>query len=193
MLQLRKGGHRDLDRYYQLLEIDFDSEELFPKLVMHRAISGGNLELLVMYDDETNIEAAYAVVCPKSEYGYVLLKYMAVHPWYRGKGLGIELMRMLTKRYEDTNGICAEITEFDDPNPNRLRQLLKFFGRFGYEEIRTDYRIAGSPVHVMVKQIKGTADVSAVYHRMVPDYYLKILSSYGFGKMIDILPVKAPE
>ena len=89
MLQLRKGGHRDLDRYYQLLEIDFDSEELFPKLVMHRAISGGNLELLVMYDDETNIEAAYAVVCPKSEYGYVLLKYMAVHPWYRDKCLGI--------------------------------------------------------------------------------------------------------
>lgn len=191
MLQLRKGGHRDLERYYQLLEIDFDSEELFPKLVMHRAISGGNLELLVMYEDETNIEAGYAVVCPKSEYDYVLLKYMAIHPWYRGKGLGIELMRLLAKRFEDKQGIVAEITEFEDPDPNRLKKLLKFFGRFGYEEIRSDYRIGGSPVHVMVKAVKGSADIAPIYHRMVPDYYLKILSNYAFGKMVDILPIKA--
>lgn len=191
MLQLRKGGHRDLERYYQLLEIDFDSEELFPKLVIHRAISGGNLELLVMYDDESNLEAGYAVVCPKSEYGYVLLKYMAIHPWYRGKGLGIELMRMLNKRYEDRKGIIAEITEFEDPDPNRLRKLLKFFGRFGYEEIRSDYRIGGSNAHVMVKQTAGNEDVAPVLHRMIPDFYLRILSEYSFRKMIDILPVKA--
>ena len=28
MLTLRKGGHRDLERYYGLMEVDFDSEEL---------------------------------------------------------------------------------------------------------------------------------------------------------------------
>lgn len=190
MLQLRKGGHRDLERYYQLLEIDFDSEELFQKLVIHRAISGGNLELLIMLDDETGTEAGYAVVCPKSEYDYVLLKYMAVHPWYRGKGLGTELMRLIAARYKDRKGVIAEITEFEDPDPNRLKKLIRFFSRFGYEEIRSDYRIGGSTAHVMVRNMNGTEDIAPVFHRMVPDFYLRILSTYGFGKMIDVLPVK---
>ena len=32
MLTLQKAGHRDLERYYPLLETDFDSEELVGKL-----------------------------------------------------------------------------------------------------------------------------------------------------------------
>lgn len=86
MLTIRKGGHRDLERYYGLMEIDFDSEELLGKLAIHRAISRGEQELLIVYDDETNLEVAYALCGVKSLYGYVLLKYMAVFPWYRGRG-----------------------------------------------------------------------------------------------------------
>ena len=44
MLTLRKGGHRDLERYYGLMEVDFDSEELLGKLAIHRAISRGDQE-----------------------------------------------------------------------------------------------------------------------------------------------------
>ena len=85
MLTLRKGGHRDLERYYGLMEVDFDSEELIGKLAIHRAISKGEMELLIAYDDETKLEGAYALVICRGLYGYVLLKYMAVFPWYRGK------------------------------------------------------------------------------------------------------------
>ena len=93
MLTLRKGGHRDLERYYGLMEVDFDSEELIGKLAIHRAISRGDQELLIAYDDESGLEAAYALVCCRGLYGYVLLKYLGVFPWYRGKGLGVEVMR----------------------------------------------------------------------------------------------------
>ena len=135
MLTIRKGGHRDLERYYGLMEIDFDSEELLGKLAIHRAISRGEQELLIVYDDESNLEVAYALCGIKSLYGYVLLKYMAVFPWYRGKGLGIQTMRLLNKRYADRQGIIAELTEFDDPEPDHLKKLFKFFSRFGRERL----------------------------------------------------------
>jgi Lrp/AsnC family leucine-responsive transcriptional regulator len=107
MLTLRKGGHRDLERYYGLMEVDFVSEELIGKLAIHRALSRGDQELLIAYDDETGLEGAYALVCCRGLYGYVLLKYLGVFPWYRGKGLGVELMRLIHKRYAEKQGIIA--------------------------------------------------------------------------------------
>ena len=32
MLNIKKGGHRDLERYFTLIEMDFDSDELLPKI-----------------------------------------------------------------------------------------------------------------------------------------------------------------
>ena len=40
MLKLRKGGHRELEKYYGLMEIDFDSEELMSKLAQRRPGAG---------------------------------------------------------------------------------------------------------------------------------------------------------
>ena len=46
----------------------------------------------------------YALVATKNLYGYVLLKYLAVMPWCRGQGLGIQIMRLINKRYADKQG-----------------------------------------------------------------------------------------
>ena len=194
MLTIRKGGHRDLERYYGLMEIDFDSEELLGKLAIHRAISRGEQELLIVYDDESNLEVAYALCGIKSLYGYVLLKYMAVFPWYRGKGLGIQTMRLLNKRYADRQGIIAELTEFDDPEPDHLKKLFKFFSRFGYNEIESDYRISGTTAHVFVKPIAGKeditpVDITPVYHRVLADFYSRVLTPMAMSRMIDLKPV----
>ena len=107
MLTLRKGGHRDLERYYGLMEVDFDSEELIGKLAIHRALSRGDQELLIAYDDETGLEGAYALVCCRGLYGYVLLKYLGVFPWYRGKGLGKVLLNKAKEIARETD--CEQI------------------------------------------------------------------------------------
>ena len=193
MLTLRKGGHRDLERYYGLMEVDFDSEELIGKLALHRAISKGEAELLIAYDDETKLEGAYALVLCRGLYGYVLLKYMAVFPWYRGKGLGVETMRLIHKRYADRQGVIAELTEFDDPEPEHLKKLQKFFKRFGYEEIASDYRISGTAAHVLVKPIRGEGeDITPVYHRVIADFYSRVLTPGAMARMIDLKPVAKP-
>ena len=186
MLKLRKGGHKDLEKYYGLMEIDFDSEELFSKLTIHKAMLNSDMELVVFYDDETKMEVGYALVLLKNLYGYVLLKYMAVMPWYRGKGFGIELMRQLNKRYAHTQGILAELTEFPDEEPDRLRKLRKFFSRFGYEEVAIDYKISGTKANLYVKPICGTAEIGSVAHRIVRDFYARCLNAFALERMIDI-------
>ena len=191
MLTLRKGGHRDLERYYSMMEVDFDSEELLGKLALHRAISKGEAELLIAYEDESRLEAGYALVVCRGLYGYVLLKYIAVLPWYRGKGLGVEIMRLVHKRYADRQGVIAELTEFDDPEPEHLKKLFRFFGRFGYEEIRSDYRIGGVRAHVLVKPILGEGeDITPVYHRVLADFYSRVLSPLSMNRMLKVRAVR---
>lgn len=190
MLTLRKGGHKDLEKYYSMMEVDFDASELLGKLNMHRAMINGSQELLLLTEDESGMDLGYALVMNKGLYGYVLLKYFAVLPWYRDKGVGVEFMRMINKRYADKQGIVAELTTFDDEDGSYLKKLHKFFSRFGYEEVKSDYRIAGVPALLMVKPIKGAADISPVAHRIIPDFYSRCLSPLAMDKMIDIRPVK---
>lgn len=184
MLTLRKGGHRELEKYYSMMEIDFDSRELLGKLAIHKAMVNGAAELLLLTEDESGLDLAYALVMTKNIYGYVLIKYMGVLPWYRGKGVGVDFMRLINKRYADRQGIIAELTAFDDEDGEYMKKLLKFFSRFGYEKQETDYFIAGEPAALMVKPICGPGDISPVAKRVMPDFYSRCLSAYAMGRMI---------
>ena len=186
MLTLQKAGHRDLERYYPLLETDFDSEELVGKLALHRGMMNGTIDFLTLHDGDSGMDAGYAVVLTKNLYGYVDLKYMAVMPWFRGRGFGVQLMRELNRRYADAQGVLAEVSEFDDPDPDRLRKLRKFFTRFGYEELKSDYRIAGVKTNLYVKPMKGNAELAPVIHRVLPDFYTRFMPASAVWRMLDI-------
>ena len=190
MLTLQKAGHRDLERYYPLLETDFDSEELLGRLTIHRGMMNGSIDFLTFHDGDSGMDAGYAVVLTKNLYGYVDLKYMAVMPWFRGRGFGVQLMRELNRRYADAQGVLAEISEFDDPDPDRLRKLRKFFTRFGYEELKSDYKIAGVKTNLYVKPMKGNTELAPVIHRVLPDFYTRFMPASAVWRMLDI---KAPE
>lgn len=193
MLAVRTGGHRDLERLYSAFELDFDRRELLPKLSIHKAMMEGDQELLVFYDEESGITAGYALVMVRGVYGYVLLKYFGILQWFREQGLGIQAMRLINKRYADRQGILAELTVFDDADGDYLRKLRKFFTRFGYQDVRSDYRLGGAPVDLMVKPIRGTAEIAPVAHRMITDFYSRCLRPVSFAKMVDIRPLKKEE
>ena len=193
MLALRTGGHRELERLYSAFELDFDRRELLPKISIHKAMMAGDQELLVFYDEESGITAGYALVMVRGVYGYVLLKYFGILQWFREQGLGIQAMRLLNKRYADRQGILAELTVFDDADGDYLRKLRKFFARFGYQDVRSDYRLGGAPVDLMVKPIRGTAEIAPVAHRMIADFYSRCLRPVSFAKMVDIRPLKKEE
>ena len=163
MLTIRKGGHVDLERLYSAMEIDFDRKELLGKWSIHKALSAGDQELLVFSDGESGIDQGYALVMSRGLYGYVLLKYL---------------------------GILAELTTFDDEGGAYLRRLRKFFARFGYVLVESDYRIGGSPVELMVKPIKGSEDIAPIAPRMIRDFYSRCLRFSAYERMIDIRPVE---
>lgn len=186
MLELRRGGHRDLEKYYGLMEIDYDSAELLSKFSIHKGMMSGDLELMIAYDTETQMEIGYALSFVKGLYGYVLLKYFAIMPWLRGKGLGVQTMRLIHKRYAEAQGILAEVTDFPDEDKDHQRKQMKFLNRFGYEERESDYRISGTRAHLMLKPIKSDADITSVEHRIVRELYSRVLSPTAYEKMIDI-------
>ena len=186
MLNLRNGTHKDLEKVYQLMEMDFDSEELLPKYTIHKAMMTGTTELLIAYDDESGMDLGYALAFIKGMYNYILLKYIAVFPWYREKGVGVEFMRLINKRYAEKQGIVAEITEFPDDYPNHLVKLFRFFARFGYTEVPSSYKIGGTAAHIYVKPIKGTAEIKPVLHRIIRDFYSRVMSYSAMYAMIDI-------
>ena len=190
MLTLRKGNHRDLERLYPAIEMDFDKRELLPKLAIHKAMTLGDQELLVFYDDESEITLGYALVMVRGVYGYVLLKYFGILQWFREQGVGVQAMRLINKRYAEKQGILAEITVFDDAEGDYLRKLRKFFARFGYQFVPSDYRLGGAKVDLMVKPIKGTADIAPIAHRMIRDFYSRCLRPASFEKMIDMHAVE---
>ena len=191
MLKVRKGGHVDLERFYSAMEIDFDKKELLGKWSIHRAMSSGDQELLIFSDEETGIDLGYALVMCRSLYGYVMLKYFGILPWFRGKGQGVEAMRLINKRYADKQGILAELTTFEDEDGAYLQKLRKYFARFGYVQIESDYRLGGSPVALMVKPIQGDWDIAPIAHRIIRDLYSRCLRFHGYEKMVDIKPIVA--
>lgn len=175
-----------MEKYYALMEVDFDSAELLPKLAIHRALMNGSMELLIFCEEESGLDFGYALCGVKNVYGYVLLKYLAVFPWCRGKGLGVEAMRLLNKRYGECQGILAELTEFEDKYPNHLKKLMKFFSRFGYEEIEREYRIGGTEAHLFVKPVKSRANAAPFIERIIFDFYSRLLNAFQMEKYLEI-------
>lgn len=193
MPELKKGTHRDIEKYYPLMQMDFDSEELFGKYRLHRSLTEQNAELLIMRDEESGMDLAYAYVIPRGIYGYVLLKYMGVLPWYRDKGVGIDLMRLINKRYADKQGIIAEITDFEDADPDHQKKLKKFFSRFGYSEAERCCTVSGTDSHVFIKPIKSTQDITPYLHRILPDLYSRVIPASAVSEMLAIGEIKQTE
>lgn len=191
MLKLRECGHREMEHVWSLFKLDFDKKELLPRLGVHKAMLRGDMELLAVTEEESRIDLAYLLVGCRGLYGYVWLKYLDVIPFYREKGLGLEAMRLLHRRCADRQGIVTEITDFSgEASGETLRAQRKFLARFGYEEIESELRLGGEEDHIMVKPIRGSAAISPVIHRVMLDFYSRVLSPAALERMVEIRPVR---
>ena len=188
MLIIKKEDYKALNKIYPLIDADFDKRELLSKVTVLKGMIKGEMELYIAYDDESDIMLAYALTMSKSVYKYVLLKYFAVFPWYREKGIGTGVMRLLNEKYADRQGIIAEIPVFEDNDEEQIKRLTKFFNRFGYSEIKSDYKIGSAETKVLVKNIKNDKDISPIYHRILRDFYSRCLPNGS--KIIEINAVK---
>ena len=183
-MKLRNCTQSELGQVWALFESEFDEKELLPRLMVRRALLKGDMELLAMFDEQSRIDVGFALVGCRGLYGYVWLKYIAVLPWYRERGFGIEFMRLLNRRYAHKQGIVAELTAFGEDGGQTLRTLRKFFACFGYVEVESGARLGGTEDHVMVKPIKGTEELEPLIRRVLLDFYSRVTTPAGRRQML---------
>ena len=120
MLKLKKAGYREMHQYYAIMQEDFSKDELVPEIVFQKALLQHTADLVLVVDDTIKNTIAYALVCPKSLYGYGLLWFFAVLPWYRGRGLGTEAMKLINQKYGRLRGMVPSTTEMSASLEGRL-------------------------------------------------------------------------
>ena len=185
MLKIQELSAREIGYWYPVLQTDFDARELLSQRAIQRAVKRGDQEFLLFVDETTGIPQGYALCGVRNVYGYVLLKYFGILSWFQGKGVGVEAMRLLHRRYAEKQGILAELTVFDDnEGEDYLRKLKRFFARFGYQEVPCDFSIGGAKVVLTAKPICGTAEIAPVARRILADFYSRCLKPAEMEKMI---------
>ncbi len=185
LLRIQELSAREIGYWYPALQTDFDARELISRRAIQRAVKKGDQEFLLFVDEKTGIPQGYALCGIRNVYGYVLLKYFGILSWFQGKGIGVEAMRLLHRRFAEKQGILAELTVFEDnEREDYLRKLKRFFARFGYQEVPCNVSIGGAKVILTAKPIKGTAEIAPVARRILDDFYSRCLRPSEMEKMI---------
>ncbi|MCL2462514.1 MAG: GNAT family N-acetyltransferase [Defluviitaleaceae bacterium] len=168
-LKLLQSDVSALSRVWPKMRRDFHGSELIPKIYLRRALRKDAYDLFLL-TDESGAERGYAVVNPRSLYGYVLLLYIGVEPELRDRGLGGELLRLLTGRYREKQGMLVELTHVpgDEADLDRRR---KFYYRAGFVDVPCVYNLFGLDCGLMCRGLSGTADIGEVAPFVIRDLY----------------------
>ena len=151
MLRLKRGSYKEMHQYYANMQQDFEKDELLPEIVFHKAIFQKQADLVLVQDDSIKVTIAYALVCPNSLYGYGLIWYFAVLPWYRGKGLGTEAIKLINRHYGKLRGLLLEVTEV--PDTETANRRIKFYNNLGYRVVKCGpFKLNGINTKIMVRQ-----------------------------------------
>ena len=178
---IKKGGHVDLKRIYPMLEFDFQSYELMPRVVLHKALWDKAAELLLL-KDEDGLEHGYAVVLTSCPFGYVLCAWLGVYPTDRQSGLAGELMRLLIEYYADKQGIIIEVTERPDSE-----WLRKFYEKYAFEDTGIPYALSGRPYTLMLRPLRSDKKLTLPLAKVVmEDLYGSAIGAYLTGRFIEV-------
>ncbi len=163
---ITNGGHRDIQRIYPLMELEFPKSELFPQMVLQAGILSGAMEMLIMNTEE-GLETAYAFLQTKSMYGYVMISFLSVYPTMRGRGVGEEFLSLIKSRYSDAQGILLEVTDPRDQDGEKSKKLRAYYERQGWREVDCEYEVNGEPATLLNYAVKGPEDIELAARRIV--------------------------
>lgn len=185
--KLKKGSIADLHRIYgKYMRADFHRYERMPEPVIALAMARGKQELLLITDDSGRL-AGYAICCCRSVYGYVLINYLAVLQQRRGEGIGSAALELLSGYYADRMGLIVELTDTPGEREETLRRH-SFYGRAGFADADSDYRLCGVQTYLMVRPLRAAADISAAAHLILPEIYSHSLPKRAVRAIVDIRP-----
>lgn len=176
MLVLSKAKNKDIRSYYGLLRYEFRKPELVPHLNIQSAVRRDEMELLLIHDDKLNVVVAYAFVSHKSMYGYPLINYFCVMPWYREGGFKENSLHLIIERYKDKQGLLIELPEYSGGEIN-YESSLEFYKNFGFEEIPCKYYKNGVKTHILNCPLKSKKSAEGIIGRVIPEIYERSIGS----------------
>ena len=179
---LERGGHKDLQRVYPMMEFDFESWERPTQLEFQAALLKG-AELLLLRDGEGR-ECGYAMMLKSRGAGYVLLGWLGVYPHVRGHGVGGQFLSLMADYYASYKGILLEVTKY--PELEKARKLHNFYLRNGYTDVGCEYLLYGEGASLMYRRLLGPEDISADIRGIVRDMYLPLYNEREQEKYIQI-------
>lgn len=168
-------GARALHRIYRCLCRDFHTYECIPEPLLFLAVARGR-QVCFSIRDEKGQEYGYTFCCVRSLYGYILINYLAVHPEYRGQGVGGAALELLVQRFSQYQGLLLELTE-SPGEEEKLEARRRLYQRHGFVDVPCDYRLAGVSCQLMCRPLQGTANLAPVVHRILPEIYSHTIPS----------------
>ncbi len=144
-LRIRPGGRKDIKEVVKIEELCFGAEA-YPNYVFNYFVDGRSyLFLVAEYDNRV---VGYMVAEKRGEGG--LIVSLAVHPHYRGKGIGSALLRETIKilREEGIKGVSLQVKRGN-------LDAISLYSAFGFKIIRVlrKYYIDGSDAYLMEKEL----------------------------------------
>lgn len=176
MLVLKKAKPKDVRNYYGLLRYEFRKPELVPHLNIQSAVRRDEMELLLISDDRVNVVVAYAFVSHRGMYGYPLINYFCVMPWYREGGYRENSLHLIIDRYRDKQGLLIELPEYEGGEVN-FDSTKEFYENFGFEEIPCRYYKNGVKTHILNCPLKSRKSAEGIIGRIIPEIYERSIGS----------------
>jgi GNAT superfamily N-acetyltransferase len=186
---LRKGDLRDIHEIYRRsMKKEFHRFERMPEWLALGASARGAQELLLL-SNEQGLDVGYLFCVKNSLYGYVLINYLAIFPEYRGGGYGGIALELAADYYSDRQGLIVELTNTPGEEEDTWRRQ-RFYSRWGFEEIPSDYKLGGVETFLMVKPLRGPAQIGSIAHLVIPEIYRTVAPDFMVRRAVEIQPVE---
>lgn len=149
---------------------DFPENEIKPWDITVNLYEKGIYEMLEAHADGKMIGYVW-MLCPAGD--AALIDYLAVLPAYRNAGLGSEILKVLSKRYQSRGkGLILE-SEYPNeaPNPQIAVRRLEFYAKAGFRDTGTQVRLFGVRFCILANGLNGngSAYMESIYRAMLPE------------------------
>ncbi|MEM0490610.1 MAG: ribosomal protein S18-alanine N-acetyltransferase [Ignisphaera sp.] len=145
-MHIRQARIEDLDNIYRLETLCF--KDPYPKELLYMLLTLYP-ELFLVIELESNIIGYVAGIVRKDNFGHIIS--LCIHPTYRRKGLGKQLVAYIEKVFKESFNVCQYRLEVRTSNI----EAISLYKKLGYSIINriSNYYPDGEDAYIMIKYV----------------------------------------
>lgn len=161
-MKLRNLNERELKQLHDTeMREAFPPEELKPYAAMKVLVERGAYQPVGAFEGDTLV--GYAILWREPKNRYILIDYLGVTKALRNKGLGGQILDLLTERFSQLDGIIVESEAPEGGEKDALRRRrMDFYRRNGFTFLQYDCVLFGVHYAVCLRSPNGKGTEEAV-------------------------------